>query len=111
MNDPPPFTGEVDGARSATDGGGAPSTASRFPSPGNGGGFRRRAVISEIPFLLLLLHRRVLVVVDDAALAFGGAGGEHFGDDLFQGHRGRLDRTRQRIAAERAEAHQLHLRR
>ena len=41
-----------------------------------------------------------------AALALGGARGEHLGDDAFQRVGVGFDRAGQRIAAERAEAHQ-----
>src|SRR4051812_2376339 len=58
----------------------------------------------KIPFALFLLHRRVLIVVDEAALPLGDARQQHLADDLRQRRRRRLDRARQRIAAERAEA-------
>ncbi len=47
QENPPPFTGEVDGARSATDGEGAPSTASRSSSPITGGGTQRAKFFSQ----------------------------------------------------------------
>src|SRR3982750_4621444 len=59
---------------------------------------------SEIPLLFLLLHRRARVVIDHAALPLGRARKRHLADDRGQGVGIRLDRTGQRIAAERAEA-------
>src|SRR5207248_10735303 len=65
----------------------------------------RRGGPSEIALLLLLLHARASrVAIDHAPLPLGGLGHEHFGDDVFDRLRVALDRTRQRVAAERAEA-------
>src|SRR5579859_2373947 len=66
---------------------------------------------SEVALLLLLLHARRLVVVDRTALPLRGGGQEHLLDDLGERRRRALDRARQRIAAERAEADRAHSRR
>src|SRR6185437_8251985 len=72
------------------------------------GNDRQRAArdrASEITLGFLLLHRRAGVVVDHATLALGRRRQQHFADDRGQRVGTRLDRARQRIAAERAEAH------
>src|SRR5262249_5918902 len=62
----------------------------------------------EIAFLLLLLHRGGRVVVDHAALALRGLREQHLLDDRGQRVGLRLHGARQRVAAQRAEAHALH---
>src|SRR5690606_17653007 len=62
---------------------------------------------SEVALLLFLLHGPGTVVVDDATLTLGGGGQEHLLHDLEQRRSVALDRPRQRVAAERAEAHVL----
>src|SRR3954466_15181645 len=69
--------------------------------------FSSSSCILEVPFPLLALHRGVLVVIDQAALPFRLLGQQHLADDLRQRLRFRLDRARQRIAAEGAEAYAL----
>ncbi len=49
-------------------------------------------------------------MVDHASLPFGSGRHQHLGDDLLQRIGVRFDRAGQRIAAQRAEAHLLHLR-
>src|SRR4051812_42531882 len=63
-----------------------------------------RSRSSEIPCLLLLLHRPGAVEVDDPPLALRRGGEQHLLDDVQQRRRLALDRARQRVATERAEA-------
>src|SRR3954452_14040958 len=67
--------------------------------------------ISEVPLLLLLLHRTAGVVVDHAALALRRGGEQHLLDDPMEVLGVALDRARERIAPEGAEAHAPQLRR
>src|SRR5687767_5693714 len=62
---------------------------------------------SEIPFPLLLLHRPRLVMIDDPPLPFGVRRQQHLLDDLRQCRRVALDRSGERVAAQRAEPHPL----
>ena len=65
--------------------------------------------VQKVALLFLLLHaRRARVAVDRPALSFGRGRDQHFGDDLLDGRRAALDRSCQRIAAERPEAHAAH---
>src|SRR5690242_5041315 len=64
---------------------------------------------SEVPLALFLLHRGRLVGVDETAGALRSAREQHLRDDVVQGRGRALDGCRQRIAAERAEAHHAHL--
>src|SRR5579862_4190395 len=65
--------------------------------------------ISEVPLLLLLLHRGGGIVVDDPALPFRALRQQHLLDDLRKGGRLALHGSRERVTAERTEAHAAHL--
>src|SRR6056297_2559559 len=65
---------------------------------------------SEVAFLLLLLEGADAVVVGDAVLTFGGGGEQQLTDDVGERGRIRFDGAGDRIAAERAEAHEALLR-
>src|SRR5690606_23335809 len=65
---------------------------------------------SEVTLALLGLHRALFVEVDQPALPLAVTREQHFPNDFRQRARARAQRAAQRVAAERAEAHELHAR-